>query len=133
MEDASVGERMSAPVLTIEPDVPLDDAAGTMLDGGINSVVVIDDDCRPTGILTSTDLVRAAADGLSPGGTTVGEQMTEGEIVSIGPDAEIATAAARMAEREIDHLPVVDGGKAVGIVTTTDLAVYLGGARERAE
>jgi len=95
---------MSAPVLTIEPDVPLDDAAGTILDGGINSVVVIDDDCRPTGILilpavsqqrisaprgvesleivtagsiTPIDPVRAAADGLSPGGTTVGEQITE--------------------------------------------------------
>jgi CBS domain-containing protein len=35
-----------------------------------------------------------------------------------------------MADREIDHLPVVDGGKVVGIVTTTDLAVSLSGARE---
>lgn len=53
----TVADVMTAPVLTLDAATPLDDAAGAMVEAGIKSLVVIDEDCRPVGILTSTDVL----------------------------------------------------------------------------
>jgi len=56
MDRPSVGHPMSSPVQTVTPETPIHEAAGTMLDRDIGSLVVVDEDDRPEGILTTTDL-----------------------------------------------------------------------------
>lgn len=124
MTDTAVEELMTTPVLTVEPDEPPADVARAMVDSGVKSVVVIDADCHPVGILTSTDYVRMTATSTDPHAATVGEFMTA-DVVTATAGEPVAAAADRMVARGISHLPVVDGGQVVGILTTTDLAASL--------
>jgi CBS domain-containing protein len=121
----TVTDLMTEPVLTVDQDERPGDIATAMLDAEIKSVVVIDDDCHPVGILTSTDYVTMTANGTDPYGTTVAEQMTR-DIVTVTGDTSVTTAATAMIDHDINHLPVVgDDGMAIGILSTTDLASSL--------
>lgn len=125
MDDLTVADLMTEPVLTVERDERPGDVARALMDAGIKSVVVIDEDCYPIGILTSTDYVALTADGVDPYDTTVGAEMTDG-IVTVSHDESVPAAALKMNDHDIGHLPVVnDQGETVGILTGTDLTGYL--------
>jgi CBS domain-containing protein len=120
MGDTPVRESMTEPVLTVNEDDRIGDVGEAMLTKEIKSVVVIDDECRPEGILTSTDFVEIAT---ATGATndSVGEWMTT-DVHTIEPDTTITTAATAMMTHDVSHLPVVGaGGEVVGIVTSTDI------------
>jgi signal-transduction protein with cAMP-binding, CBS, and nucleotidyltransferase domain len=120
MDRTTVADRMSAPVLTLAAETPIDEAAAGMLETEIKSLVVIDDDCAPAGIFTSTDIVElAAADG-RPSDATVGDYMTT-DVVTTDPETTLAAAAERLVAEEINHLPVTEDGDVVGMLSTTDL------------
>ena len=59
LEARTAGEAMSAPAITTSPERPLAEAAGTMIDEGINRLPVVDDDGQLLGIVTRADLVKA--------------------------------------------------------------------------
>jgi signal-transduction protein with cAMP-binding, CBS, and nucleotidyltransferase domain len=125
MGEITVADVMTAPVLTLAAETPIDEAARAMREAGIKSLVVIDSECSPGGIFTSTDAVQVAADDRSASEVTVGEYMTTG-VRTIDPGTSPRAVAGEMIEQEINHLPVVDEErKAIGILTTTDLVDHL--------
>lgn len=127
MIDLQVGQIMTEGAITVTEAHSLADAGATMTDADIKSVVVSDAEDRPVGILTSTDFVEVAADEASLSEQRVGDYMTD-DIVTATPDTPVKTAADRMVERNVSHLPVVDDdGRLTGIVTTTDVAAYVSG------
>ena len=72
------------------------------------------------GIITERDLLRAVALGADPERTTVDEAMTA-EVYTVPPDTQLQEAARAMAARWIRHLPVVDGGRLLGVVSMRDV------------
>ena len=74
----------------------------------------------PRGIITERDFVTLVANGGNPAAVTVGDRMTT-ELVTVQPKTDLADAAQLMAERRIRHLPVLDKGSLVGIVSIRDL------------
>ncbi|MDR5671543.1 CBS domain [Halalkaliarchaeum sp. AArc-CO] len=125
MQDILVGRLMSSPVRTVSPDTLVEDAANVMLDEGIGSVVVADEDNQLCGILTSTDFVQIVAERKPKDQTPVEKYMTTGVLTASAQDP-IVEAAETMIENDIHHLPVVsDVDGVIGIVTTTDLAAYV--------
>ena len=127
MIDVYVDQIMTEDLVTVSGSLTLAAAGETMTDADIKSVVVSDAEDRPVGILTSTDFVRMAADGNSPAESRVSEYMTA-DIVTTTPGAAVDEAADLMVDHGISHLPVVgDDGRLTGIVTTTDVAVYVSG------
>lgn len=97
-------------------------AARSMRDGNIGDVVVVDNG-QVQGILTDRDIVvRALAEGRDPARTTVGEICSK-ELTTLSPGAAIGDAENLMRDKAIRRLPVVEGGRPVGIVTLGDLAV----------
>lgn len=123
MDETRVGDLMTSPMLTIGMDDNAADVGHAMYEQGIKSVVAIDENCSPTGIVTSTDFVAMAADDRLPSETPVGEYATT-DVVTVDVDDPVSGVAARMRENDINHLPVVDDGQAVGILTTTDLTEW---------
>ena len=123
MSASTVSEIMTTPVLTVDPETPVADIAGAMRAEGINSIVVVSEDCQPEGLLTSTDFVAIVADEGTNPETTVGE-WTATDVVTVEPATTVARAAALMREHDVGHLPVVDG-EVKGIVTATDVTASL--------
>lgn len=119
MTGTRVAEVMTTPVLTVAPHETLSDAAWAMRDVDIKSVAVIDGDCDPVGILTSTDFVQLAADQVDPTEATVEDYMTT-PVETIAASATLAEASTRLRDSGFNHIPVVDG-EVVGILTTTDV------------
>lgn len=130
MVDIDVDALMTTPVLTVDPDTPVDEVADAMLEQGIRSIVAIDDDCRPIGILTSTDFVRIVAEGTPKKTTTVGDHMTT-DIMTTTPDVPIPEIAQRMLDDEISHFPVIENDEVIGIISATDLTGYVAGMAVR--
>jgi citrate synthase len=115
----TVGELMSRPPVTVAPSELIAQASERMRDAGVGSVVVVDGD-RPIGILTERDLVRFAAAGADAAGSKVSEWMT-GEPDCVAPSLDAADALRSLGERGYRHIPVVEDGRLVGVVSMRDL------------
>ncbi len=113
---------MTQKPLTLQTSDTITAAARTMRDGNIGDVVVLEDG-QVRGILTDRDIVvRALAEGMDPSRTTVG-QVCSRELTTLSPTDSIAQAVSIMRDKAIRRLPVVEGGRPVGIVSLGDLAV----------
>ena len=107
---------------TVNAGDPLVEAARIMNDGDIGDVIVVDEG-TVEGIVTDRDIVvRGVAGGRDPESTTVREVCTTG-IDVLEPGATVDDALRKMREADIRRLPVVQGGRPVGIVSLGDLAV----------
>jgi CBS domain-containing protein len=115
---ATVGEIMSGDLLQVEPELSLAEAAKRIDERRVGAALVLDAG-RLVGILTERDVLRAVAAGRVEG-TTVDDWMTH-HPETIEPSDTTGHAAALMIHGGFRHLPVVDGGKAVGIVSIRDL------------
>ncbi|MFB6267105.1 MAG: CBS domain-containing protein [Halodesulfurarchaeum sp.] len=124
MDDIFVGRLMSSPVRTIDPETPVDEAARMMAEEGIGSVAVVDDLDHLDGILTSTDFVKAVASGESMADTPASAFMTE-DVITTTANTPIRDVADLMTEHGFHHVPVVEDEHVIGMITTTDLTVYL--------
>jgi CBS domain-containing protein len=115
-------EIMTQKPVTVQASDTVVAAARSMRDGNIGDVVVVEND-QIQGILTDRDIVvRALAEGRDPARTTVGEICSR-ELTILSPDDAIGAAEKTMRDRAIRRLPVVEGGRPVGIVSLGDLAV----------
>ncbi len=125
-----VGERMSTPVLTIEVDMPVQDALAQMRKDKVRRYPVVDKKGKLIGIVTNTDLMNASPSDATTlsvweinyllSKITVERVMTKNVIVT-QEDCPIEEAARVMADHKIGGLPVVRGESLVGIITETDL------------
>jgi len=120
-DETPVSEIMSSPVVTVTQDTTVAEAAGILADEHVGSLVVGEDIIE--GIVTETDIVRAVGDGRDLSETTVADIMSD-PVVTIRPHEAVRTAGERMGHNGVKKLPVTEDGKAVGIVTTTDLAHF---------
>ncbi len=111
---------MSAPVVTAQPAETIATVAQRMRDQKVGSVVVVDHDARAIGILTERDMLRLAGEGTDASQAKVSEWMTANPDV-VASDVDAVSAFASLAEHGYRHIPVVDGGRLVGIVSMRDL------------
>lgn len=107
------------------PDLLLAEAARVMIDERIGSIGVVEGG-RLVGILTDRDLVRAAASGVDPGGARVQDWMTP-DPDCLSPDTDVEDAAEWLLATGYRHLPVVEGGRLLGILSIKDVLWALNG------
>ncbi len=125
-----VKERMSHPVLTITPDVPVQEALARMRNDKVRRYPVVDKRGKLIGIVTDSDLMNASpseATTLSVweinyllSRITVERVMTRNPI-TVSEDTTVEEAARIMADNKIGGLPVLRDNRLVGIITETDL------------
>ncbi|MBC7127496.1 MAG: CBS domain-containing protein [Candidatus Methanosuratincola petrocarbonis] len=115
-----VKELMTKDVVTINKEKTIVEAAQIIGDKGVGSLVITDNG-NIVGVLTERDMItKCIAKGCDPSKTKVSEIMSS-PVVAIDPEADIIDAAKLMVSKMIRRLPVLDGGKLVGIITTYDL------------
>ncbi len=103
----------------IGPEATLLEAATHMIDSGVGYLGVVSRR-QLVGILTEHDLVEAVSEDIDPGEATVAEWMSEAPD-TVPCDVSVREAATWLLEAGYHHLPVMEGGELLGIVTVKDL------------
>ncbi len=107
-------------VITIQPEQTVRQAVGLLTEHNIGALVVVDRSRQPVGILSERDIVRAAAQREQVFSEPVAVLMTKNVVLGV-PQDDLASVGHTMTERRIRHLPVVEGGKLVGMVSIGDV------------
>lgn len=114
-----VGELLSGRPVACAPDTPIVEAARQMRQAGVSSIGITEGG-RLIGLVTIRDMSnRVVAEGLEPR-RPVSEVMTA-DPVTLAPDALGYDVLTIMLERRVSHLPVVQDGRFVGMISQTDL------------
>ena len=114
---------MRVKLVTARPDESAGEAIRRMLESNIGSIVVCEENV-PVGIFTERDVLRLAGEGADFDRTPLSQVMTPRPL-TIGGGDNILDAAQLMAERKLRHLPVVEDGNLIGIVSMRDVFGYL--------
>jgi CBS domain-containing protein len=117
-----IRELMTPNPVTMPGTASVHEAARAMRDQDIGDVVVIEHQ-QVCGIVTDRDIVvRTVAEAQNPANITLGDICSH-SLLTVTPTDSVEHAVRLMRTHAIRRLPVVDGGKAVGIVSLGDLAV----------
>ncbi len=128
-QERRVRDWMATDPITISSSTTLPEAYWLMVENNIRRLLVVDKD-RLVGIVTMDDLrgsFHSEIIAINP--LKVNEMLSELPVrqlmskdpITITPTATVVEAARKMLEHKISTLPVVDGGKVVGIITESDL------------
>jgi CBS domain-containing protein len=137
-------DAMTADVIAVSPDESVQKAAQLMANHGISGLPVVDANGQLVGMISEGDLVmRQAARRSRPWwraffddpdtlareyqratGRTVREAMTRA-VVSVGPDVGVDAVSRILLDRGLRRLPVVEGGRLVGIISRGDIVKVL--------
>ena len=115
----AVSDVMTDEVVTLAQEATMSDASRIMVRGGFGSVVVVHGRMI-VGIVTERDVLRAAADETDLRAAPVQRWMTP-EPETGAPGLETEDAAELMLSRGFRHLPIVDGGDLLGMVSLRDV------------
>ncbi len=119
-ESIHVADIMSFPVISVSPETPMREVQTLMTNNKIRGVMVTEDD-NIQGIIVLWDLKKVKKD--SQWDSPVKAFMAR-NILTIEPGDSPSVAARIMIEKDVGHLPVVQDGKMIGIVTRTDILTY---------
>jgi CBS domain-containing protein len=136
-------EIMTSPVFTVRADTRLEEIAGILSCHGISGVPVVDDDDRVIGLVSETDLIdehkrearipRVALFGIFPlpddllveaarGGLTLpASALMSRPVITATEHATVHEVADLMTTHKINRIPIVSGGRLVGIVCRADI------------
>jgi len=117
-----VSELMTKNIRTVTPDTDLVTVAKSMKELDVGVIPVVEGE-QLVGLITDRDIViRAIASGIHAHEGRVREYMSPNPT-TLSPDDDVQHATEIMAREQIRRLPVVEGGKLVGIVSIGDVAV----------
>jgi len=109
---------------SVAPDTSVTECVRLMTSGKIGALIVLDGG-RLVGIFTERDaLNKVLAGSLDPGSTKVSQVMTK-DPYCIGPTTTVGDAMQVITERRFRHLPIVDNGKVLAVVSSGDLTHWL--------
>jgi CBS domain-containing protein len=121
MSVAEIIHTKGAKVISIKPEQTILEAIRLLVSQGVGSLLVVDENQQIRGMITERDILRENArrfDQLS--GTKVSQVMTEDVLIGLMDDS-LDYVMNLMTEKRIRHLPIMDQGKLVGIISIGDL------------
>ena len=120
MNIANILARKGGRVITVRPEQSIREALQLLARHNIGALVVVGEPGLPVGIISERDVVREAARSEEVFGRTVADLMSRDLVVAL-PEDDLASVGHTMTERRIRHLPVIDGGRLVGMVSIGDV------------
>jgi len=123
-ERITMANVMTRDIITLDHTKTAHDAATTMMEKRIGSVIITAYG-KPFGIVTERDLARLVAFLDIPAKSLILSFLASRPLICASTTQTIQEASDIMGMHNIDHLPILEQGKIVGMVTTRDLAKYL--------
>lgn len=122
-----VRELMQKDVKTVNLEDPINDAVVSLTDAHVSALAVVDGLGRMVGVISSTDILTSEAEAQDAvEREALFEQMMVRDIMTlrpltVSPDAEVREAAQQMLYADVHRLFVIDGERAVGVISTSDI------------
>jgi CBS domain-containing protein len=116
-----LADLMNTSVLSVPPDTTLAEVAHRMVDHDTGAACVIEDD-KLIGVISERDLLRVLAQGFDPD-LTVRDRMVA-HVLTASSTTGLPEAMAIMVDGHFRHLPVVDHGRVIGMVSMRDLMAW---------
>ena len=107
-------------VITITPDKQIRQAIALLTEKNIGALVVVNEEQQPVGILSERDIIRRTAVDENVFSLTVDDLMTKQVITGL-PNDDAFSIAHTMTEKRFRHMPILEDGKLVGIVSIGDI------------
>jgi CBS domain-containing protein len=120
MTIATILARKGVKLVTIRPEQTLRQALGVLAEHSIGALVVTDARGTLVGILSERDIVREAVRNEGFFDRSVSAIMTR-EVITGQPGDDLNAVATTMTNKRFRHLPVLDGGKIIGVVSLGDI------------
>jgi len=111
---------MAKNIKTVKPDDSVHTAVQKMNKFGVGSVIVISSG-RPVGIITETNVMLRIVEPRMDPATVWAKDIMTSPLVTIDQTAAVEEAAKIMADKGISRLPVTNGKKLVGLISSTDI------------
>jgi CBS domain-containing protein len=115
-----VKDIMDKNVITMEPDVTVQEAAKKMVEGGTKFIIVTEKE-KLVGIVTEWDFVKKIAGEEEFKENAKLETIMTKKVIVTSPDTEISEVAEIMASNNIKKLPIVENNVLIGVVTAMDV------------
>jgi NADH:ubiquinone oxidoreductase subunit F (NADH-binding) len=110
-------------IVSISQEHSISDAVKLMSEQNVSGIFIVDEENLLVGIFTERDIVRCVFNNTSMDENL--KKMFMRDIITFEPSTEISTAIAIASRNKIRHLPVVEHGKILGMITFRDLVSYL--------
>ncbi len=110
-------------VITVRPEQSIRDAARLLAEHNIGALVVVNEVRQPIGIISERDIIRSAAKHEDAFSQLVSQLMTKDVITGL-PQDDLMSAAHTMTENRFRHLPIMERGELVGIVSIGDIVKF---------
>lgn len=121
----TVKQIMQKNLVTCSPSESIHDAAAKMKEYNIGSILIVEDGSKLKGILTDRDIaLNVAAESKDPQTTIVADIMKP-DPISINLSADVNDALKTMSKANVRRLPVMEDGKVVGLLSSSDLAAEI--------
>jgi CBS domain-containing protein len=121
---------MHSEIISARPDERVTEVAQRMRQHEIGAVLIVDAG-KLVGIFSERDLLtRVVAEGRDPATTAVGDVATHAPV-TVDADTSVRRCAEILKEMRCRHLPVVDGGRPIGIIAARDFFEYVASGLER--
>jgi CBS domain-containing protein len=120
MQISNILAKKGSDVVTIRPTQTIREALALLVGHRIGALMVVDGAGKVVGLLSERDIIRAAAQNEALFGEPVSSIMTKDVIVA-HPGDDLKAVEKTMTERRFRHLPIMDHGELVGIVSIGDV------------
>ena len=120
MNISSILSTKSSDVITISPDQTISEAILRLSDYNIGVLIVVSESDKVVGIISERDIVRRLVKDPDLLNRKVFEVMTSEVIVGV-PQDDVMSVVHTMTEKRFRHIPVIDRGKLIGIVSIGDI------------
>jgi CBS domain-containing protein len=115
-----VREAMTTDVVTARASEPIDTIAERLVERRHKSLPVVDEQLRLVGLVSEADVLGREPLSGRTNGRSVGSVMTK-EVITLSPDDSCGAARLLIAEHGLRMVPVVDGGRLVGVLSRSDV------------
>jgi CBS domain-containing protein len=120
MKNLKASDVMTRPVVSARPKASARDVVLQLTTGLYSGMPVTEEDGKIVGIITELDLLSAVAEGKELAKTTAEDIMSR-DVVTVNPGTPVTDIIPIMQARNLIRVPVVKGGKLVGIVSRSDI------------
>jgi CBS domain-containing protein len=120
MQVGQIIRRKGGDIAGVAPETPITDVAAMLKDRGIGAAVVLGPDGKLAGIVSERDIVHALADHDGAVADLTAADLMTTDVQTCKPAHEINDVMRVMTQKRFRHLPVMDGGTLIGVISIGD-------------